>query len=68
MIVGLETTKALLMQDLTEARQQVDKLKELLREEQQNTSTAVKQHKALSAQLKKVVGDSKTYASLLLRW
>jgi hypothetical protein len=59
-IIGLETTKALLLQDIESANAEIDKLKNLYKNEQATATDAVKQHKALSQQLRKVVSDCKT--------
>ena len=59
-IIGLETTKALLLQDVEQSNEELVKLKDLLKEEKDTSNNAVKQHKALSQQLRKVVADCKT--------
>lgn len=58
-IIGLETTKALLLQDIEHANADCQKYKDLLQQEQVTSTNATKQHKALSQQLRKVVADCK---------
>lgn len=65
-IVGLETTKALLMKDVQELTNSREQIKELLRLEQQECASASQQNKALGQQLRKVVADAKTYVSIYI--
>lgn len=58
-IIGLETTKALLTQDIQHSTEELAKCKEKLRAEQIKATESDKQHKALSQQLRKVVADCK---------
>ena len=59
-IIGLETTKALILQDIKASTMELDSVKDKLRQEQENCASVTKQHKALSQQLRKVVADCKS--------